>query len=414
VSSPDRLWAALVVALVLRVVWAALVPVEPVSDSLAYDVFARTLVDHGVYGWEPDEPSAYWPVGTSAIVAAAYLVLGKTYLGVVALNLLASLGMVFFVHRLGTLYFGLKVGNAAAFVVAAWPNLIFFTTVVSSELFFIAFTVSGLYFWERSRDRLVGWPILLCGACWGAALYVRPVILLLALALVVAAGVDGPRMALRATLRAGLAVLLMLAAAAPWSVRNYHLFGTPVLISTNFGPNFWMGNNPSTTGHYMELPAWVADLSETERSDALLALALDHVRDEPVAFVRRTVVKAALLHDRETIGVGWNAPAIDDAFGPRAQPWLKLAATAYWYVVLAAAVAGAAILVLRQPASLLHPVLVSWAYFIAIHAVIVTGDRYHMPSAPFLALLAGVAIVALRGLGPLRGGGLRAPEAGAT
>ena len=56
----------LTTALVLRVAWGILVPVVPVADSNAYDVFARVLTEHGVYGWTPGEPSAYWPVGTSA------------------------------------------------------------------------------------------------------------------------------------------------------------------------------------------------------------------------------------------------------------------------------------------------------------------------------------------------------------
>jgi hypothetical protein len=33
-----------------------------------------------------------------------------------------------------------------------------------------------------------------------------------------------------------------------------------------------------------------------------------------------------------------------------------------------------------------------WAYFIAIHSITVTGDRYHMPSIPFLAMLAAYGV----------------------
>ena len=53
------------IALLLRVVWAALVPVVPQSDGMASDTCARNLVNHGVFGWNPAEPFAYWPPGTS-------------------------------------------------------------------------------------------------------------------------------------------------------------------------------------------------------------------------------------------------------------------------------------------------------------------------------------------------------------
>ena len=36
-----------------------------------------------------------------------------------------------------------------------------------------------------------------------------------------------------------------------------------------------------------------------------------------------------------------------------------------------------------------HP---AWAYFTAVHAIIVAEDRYHMPATPFMTLLAGLAI----------------------
>ena len=39
----------------LRILWALAMPVNPVSDSVAYDTFARNLAQHGVYGWTQDE-----------------------------------------------------------------------------------------------------------------------------------------------------------------------------------------------------------------------------------------------------------------------------------------------------------------------------------------------------------------------
>ena len=49
---------------------------------------------------------------------------------------------------------------------------------------------------------------------------------------------------------------------APWSIRNNAVFGEFVLLSTNGGPNLWMGNNPDSTGFYMPLPSSVDGLSE--------------------------------------------------------------------------------------------------------------------------------------------------------
>ena len=68
-AMPRGALAVLAAGMALRLIWALLIPVDPVSDSAAYETFAWTLVNDGVYGWSADQPSAYWAVGTSAIAA---------------------------------------------------------------------------------------------------------------------------------------------------------------------------------------------------------------------------------------------------------------------------------------------------------------------------------------------------------
>jgi hypothetical protein len=39
-----------------------------------------------------------------------------------------------------------------------------------------------------------------------------------------------------------------------------------------------------------------------------------------------------------------------------------------------------------------HPTVVLWAYFTAIHAFIVSQDRYNFPSVPMIVILGGFAV----------------------
>lgn len=393
--SSTVLWMLITAGMLLRLAWALVFPVEPVSDSHAYDVFARNLFQHGVYGWTPEEPGAYWPVGTSALVALTYLLVGDSYVGVVMLNLLAGLVSMILVYRLGEIYFDTRVALCAVAAMAFWPNLIMFTSILSSELFFIAFTLGGLWFWERRSG--IGWVnLLLCGLLWGAACYVRPIILLVPLALVIAALPYGMAGLLRKALRAGLVTVLMLALVAPWSYRNYQVFDQFVLVSTNFGPNLWMGNNPESDGGYMPLPDKVRGLSETERAQVLGDIAKEYIREDPLRFARDTLRKLVRLHDRETIGVAWNEAAIERRLGSEGLLALKVLSTGYWYLLLICAFAGIVALLRRDPVrAIFNPPLAIWAYFAALHAVVVVMDRYHMPSAPFIALLAGISVAAI-------------------
>jgi len=42
------------------------------------------------------------------------------------------------------------------------------------------------------------------------------------------------------------------------------------------------------------------------------------------------------------------------------------------------------------------PALMAWGYFAFVHAVTVGADRYHFPSIPFIAMLAGCALTLAR------------------
>jgi hypothetical protein len=63
VSEKRSLLIVLLIALILRVIWAFIVPVVPLSDSYAYDVFARNLASGVGYGWGPGNLAAHWQFG---------------------------------------------------------------------------------------------------------------------------------------------------------------------------------------------------------------------------------------------------------------------------------------------------------------------------------------------------------------
>lgn len=386
-------WAVLILGMALRLLWVWAVPMEPVSDSQAYNLLAHTLAEHGVYGFTPSEPGAYWAVGTAAIAAATYILIGPGYEGVVALNLLAGFLIILLTQGVAVRYIGAGPSVMAAAIVAVWPNLIFFTSILSSELYFLALSLAGLWFWGREAGS-TRVNLILCGVIWGLACYVRPVILLVPVALLLAELPRGLRAFAGAGLRTVGVLALVVAVVLPWTLRNDRVLGAPVLVSTNFGPNLWMGNNPASTGGYMALPAEVQDMGEVERARYLGDQAKAYMAAHPAATALRTLVKAARLHSRETIGVVWNEAALRRGLGDLGVTALKLVSSGFWYAVLLAALTGVAICIRSVGlfAALFNPIFALWAYFTALHAVIVVEDRYHMPSSPYIAMFAAIAL----------------------
>lgn len=391
--SPNFLTWAFAVGMALRVAWAVAVPMHPISDSAAYDAFAWNIVNYGVYGWAEDQPSAYWAVGAPAMAAATYYAFGDTYWGIVATNLATSGLIMILIYHIGSIYFSRDVGAIALAMVAFWPNLIYFTSILSSELYFVALMLGGLFFWAR-REGSSWLNLVLAGLIWGLACYVRPVILLFPIALTIAAFSQGLHRSFQTAVKAIVAVVLIVATVSPWSMRNERVLGERFLVSSNFSANLWMGNNPDSNGGYMALPEAVKEMSESERAAYLKSEVVAYILSDPIQYLKNSSWRVWKMHDRETIGVVWNEVSLADIAGRSGTQALKMISTAYWYLIVLMASAGLAYLFRHfRFAALFHPVFGGWAYFTTVHAMIVTQDRYHMPGSPFLTLLSAVLIV---------------------
>ena len=382
---------ALLVALILRLGWGIAIPVIPTSDGHAYDVFAQNIAQGFGYGWRPNDPSVLWPVGTSAIYAACFWLFGHNYAVIMLLQVIVGVAIVALAMSLAREWFDDKVAVTTGWILACWPLLIQFTTILASEMFFLLFVLLAF--------RLASLPgrswsarVLLSGLALAAASYIRPTALLMSPLLFAKNAVKD-----RQWFKAGLACIgvltVMIACILPWTARNWEVTQRFVLISSNGGENLWMGNNPSGSLSYMPPPT--LDIANpADRDKYLRALAIDYIVQHPVDFVVRSVKKMVVLHDRETSGVGWNEDGIAQRAGQGLIAPLKLISSAYWWVILALAIYGMYAYVKNSGFFLLltFPPIVTWAYFTAIHAVTVAGDRYHIPSIPFIAMIAAYAL----------------------
>jgi 4-amino-4-deoxy-L-arabinose transferase-like glycosyltransferase len=378
----------LALALALRVLWAALVPVVPLSDSLAYDLYARNLAKFDQYCLSPGDPSAYWPVGTSFIYSVLYRLFGTGNGSIVGFNIILGTLTTLLVLELATRWFGPKAGLLAGLLYAIWPSQIEFTTILASELLFNFFILLAIFFWNRKA--MPNWTdAILAGIALAAASYVRPLALILPALFLLWTLARGKWTAMIA--RAAITTAVMLLLILPWTIRNYFAFHTIVLVSTNGGANLWMGNNPDSNGHYMELPPRPPGMNEAQFDNHLGKIAKTYIRQHPDVFLKRSAHRIVNTFDRETIGVDWNQEALND----HAIRYLKILSTVYWWAMLLGGIVGVGILVTQNPIlkTLLHPAIVMWIYFATVHAVTVSNDRYHFPTIPFIAGLAAMTIV---------------------
>jgi 4-amino-4-deoxy-L-arabinose transferase-like glycosyltransferase len=394
-----QLLAALLIGVTLRALWALAIPVVPVSDSAAYDAFARTFSEHGVFGWTKDEPFAFWPPGTTFLHATLYSLFGTSYTSIVVANIAISGGVIWSAARVAHRLFSPRIAIATAWVLALWPTLVIYVTVIASELPFLLLITVALDIWTKKEQPTIISAVV-AGVLLGAAALVRPVALLLPIVYGVAWALGDPRLRQhfgRHLACIAVATIAMATVIAPWTYRNYQLYGERVLISTNGGITFWMGNTPGTDGSYMDPPTELNGVPDNELEKILNERAWQYIRAEPGEFALRTLRKFARLYSNESIGVLWNEPGIAAVMGEAAVTPMKRVTQLSWGALFVVGLAGVWTLARQRGLwpLLISPPFVIIGYFTVVYSFTVSMDRYHLSFATMMAIFMAIGATSL-------------------
>ena len=194
----------------------------------------------------------------------------------------------------------------------------------------------------------------------------------------------------------------------PVAARNYAVGGEFHLTTSQFGPNFYIGNHAGTRGLYEPLVAGRGNAA-AERDDATrlaekaegrqlsprevsaywTGRSLAFIREQPAAWLAQLARKLALT---------WNAVEIADTESAEVyaewSPLLRLLSPFSFGVVLALAAAGAALTAAAWPR--LWFLYTIAATYTASVVVFYLFARYRFPLVPVLLLLAAGGIAAVR------------------
>lgn len=394
----DRvLWAALAFGFVVRLApMLAWLEKPCVRDECTYQDLARSILDGegmvGTHGWlwAPAYPYLLafhgWLTGHTATVQATQLVVAT-----------ACIAMVYVLaERQG----GRRVARVAAWLLAANPTHVFYTTSLWSETLYSGLLLAAMLAlgWAREGGARRGWlPGLLVGLCVlfrGVATYILPIFLVVLLW----ERWRRPE-AWRGAVACALAAVL---AVAPYSVYATQKFGGLVVSDRTMGQMMWLGNNgfPPMTFDWgngtltdRQYNAAVKqgrkhckhgkdpvqqDACETERG-------VEWIGEHPEAFVQRVPLRVAQLvnpHSFLTRHLRWGKwkglpDAVDEAlivlvvafsfvvvwggtlgFAARARGWFALASGAVVLYHVAAIAVLAGLTRYRVP---LEPLWTVWA-----------------------------------------------------
>lgn len=237
----------LLAALILRLLnVAALDPLY--SDEPAYDTIARNLLSGE--GFREGGAYAYRYPGYVGFLAAVYSASGDSRVAVTVIQAVLGTVTVLF---LALIVRGRMGDTAALFSAAAMSIYVPFVRLpgrlYTENLFFLLLV---LIWWlmEQPGHKLRWRNALVAGVLAGLAVLTREVFLAISVLYVILrllADKEGRRD--NAFPLLGY-LIVMCVIVAPWTARNYQLFGRFVPVTTNGWTNIYMGNNPEATGRY--------------------------------------------------------------------------------------------------------------------------------------------------------------------
>ena len=404
------LWpgAIFVVALLIRLIYLFQIESIPLfyqlaGDGRTYDEWAQRLaagdwLGQGVFYQAPLYPyflgAVQWVFGYSLWLIR----LLQIFLGSLSCAL---------IYRVGVILFSRQAGIAAGVLLAGYAPAIFYDALIEksildltllSLLLFHLFNGAANKGWVKSLG--AGALLGLLGLSRENALILAPVIGLW----IWLQRADQPR-AVRAgwlgCFVAGLFLVLL-----PVGLRNLGVGGEFKLTTSQFGANFFIGNNPAADGSYGSIRKLIGEsqlegqdakrlaeravgraLSAGEVSDYWLGQSLAYIAAQPVNWLRLLSSKWWLV---------WHGREVEDSDDFYIyQGWSWLLAFLAWFShfgTLAPLAAVGVLCTIRQWRQLwlLYAMIFSLALSVAMFYVF---GRYRFPLVPLLALFAGAGLI---------------------
>ncbi|NUO19519.1 glycosyltransferase family 39 protein [bacterium] len=399
----DRwLWLILAGALTLRVwhlYFASGSPTfwAPAVDPLWYHE-AATRAASGEFGPWPLFRAPLYPW----LLGFVYALVDNDLLWARLLNLILQLATLAILYRVVHCYFGSLAARIAGALFAVNGMVIFFSAeILSTSLEMLMAVLAGWSTLALRKSPSLR-QALLCGIVWGLASITRPNFLPVApFAFAFALWPLWRPLSARIAIAGlfGLSVPI-----APITLANWTMGYEPVLIATQGGVNFWIGNNPQADGIASILPGadrfWTLeeanamaeretrrDMGPGEVSDFYYQKGQEFWLSEPVTSLKLMVRKTLLFFNRFEVS---NNKHI--AYFSGQTPGLSLLILLNFTLLLPLA----ALSLYRREARLLWGLVLAYAVSVILFFI---ASRFRMPIVPWLCTLAGAGVTTYLSLG---------------
>jgi len=273
---------------------------NPTSDAYYYDAQAQSIAGGDVLGRDVFFRAPGYPY----LLGLIYATFGHSYLTVRIIQHLLGVAALVLLYLLAHRLFNPTVAAVAAVLMALYPVLMYFEGQLLFDSFLTLLCLSWLLLLCHTRETPVVRRWLLVGFLYGLICVTRPTFLPFTVPLFgyeiwrwfKRAG-KGKALLVAGALTTGIALSIL-----PVTIRHYVVASDAVLISSQGGINFFIGNNPKADGYTARIPtdagaSWeIAEMSlyvervvghrrtPSEESSFWYAKGMEFIYHQPVHF----------------------------------------------------------------------------------------------------------------------------------
>ncbi|MEZ5292383.1 MAG: tetratricopeptide repeat protein [Vicinamibacterales bacterium] len=384
------------------------------GDGLSYDRWAREIASGDWLGRDVFYQAPLYPY----LLGALYWIAGPDVLAVRLLQVLLGAVAAVLLGLATARLFGRRAGIVAGLMLGLYPPVVFSDGLVQKSALDILLVCTAAWLMApliADRDAATAAPSgagargavrwLSLGLALGALMLTRENAAVLLAAVVAWALIDASLAGPRAW-RAGLVVAGAALVLAPVAVRNALVGGEFHLTTSQFGPNFYIGNHAGANGTYTSLRPRrgnatyerqdAVDMAEAaagrtvtpaEVSSYFTTRALEDIRADPRGWLALLGRKTALL---------WNAVEIadsDDQYtAAEWSPLLRVTGTV-WHMGVLAPLAVLGVVVTWPRRWTLWPLYLLIATYASSVVLFYVFARYRLPLVPLLVVFAAPGLV---------------------
>lgn len=301
--------AVLFLSLAVRIIYVSTLDRHKMHppDAMYWDSVAVNIINgngHALGENESLRPTAFRTPLYSLFLAGTYRIFGHDLLFVRIIQSLLNAISCLLIYIIGKRLFNEWVGAIAFLISGFYPSFIYYSGFIGAEslllFLFLIVLISLLRFYETISVK----HGITTGIITGLATLAKPVFFLFLFFLL--PWFLSTNLKWRILKAWGISFIFTLLVIAPWTIRNFIVFDSFILLSTEGGQTFWTSNNSIADGTgswYKEFEEMVpSELPETEREKIWYTKTFGFIRNNPGKFlllIPKKIIRLYRLYPQE-------------------------------------------------------------------------------------------------------------------